>query len=140
MTYRFICIDDGKPREIEPLLKTLQDRSKGKITIERKRPAPFEDLVVTIRQADPDGLILDLRLDEEADPEGHRARYRGTTLAQDLRTRMSEGDIRSIPIALWSIDWKLKNSFLRDDTVQDLFDQVYDKEMEVGATRRPRQT
>lgn len=137
MTYRFICIDDGQAQEIEPLLGALQDRSMSKIDVERQWPTTFEELVATIQRASPDGVIIELRLELEAGPEGQGARYHGTTVAQELRTRMSEGNIPPIPIVLWSIDWKLKSSFLCDDTVHDLFDQVYDKETDV--VERPEQ-
>ena len=137
MTYKFICIDDGQSQEIGPLLSVLRERSGSRIDVERQRPTIFENLIEAIQEARPDGLIIDLRLDLEADSEGKRARYRGTTVAQDLRTRMSEEEISSIPVVLWSIDWKLKGSFFGDDTVQDLFDRVYDKESEVA--ERPEQ-
>lgn len=104
MTYRFICIDNGQAQEIESLLGALQDRSMSKINIERQWPTALEDLVATIQQASPDGLIIDLRLNLETGTEGQGARYHGTTVAQELRTRMSEGNIPPIPIVLWSTD------------------------------------
>ncbi len=132
MTHRYICVDDGRDQDIVPLISLLRERSRGEIDISRLRPPHFEELVASIQASDPDGLIIDLRLDQEPNAEGRLARYKGTTVAQDLRTRMSEGEVTSVPIVLWSVESKLRQSFVGDDTAHDLFDRIYDKETNVA--------
>jgi hypothetical protein len=78
-----------------------------------------------LREGKFDGVILDLRLDQFVnweDPEGERADYRATTLAQEVRTRATEGKFKDCPLVLWSTDSRLKASYNRDGTGHDLFD------------------
>lgn len=74
------------------------------------------------------GLLLDLRLDEEFDENGGKVFYRGPTLAQELRSRMSDGEICSFPIILWSMNDKIVHSYSPDSSSHDLFDAVYAKD------------
>lgn len=102
-----------------------------KIAFSRIQPVEFSALLKLIKDKNPDGIMLDLRLDEAANATGHRVDFRGTSVAQELRTRMTEGKIRNIPIVLWSVFRKLVKSYRHDSTSHDLFDAVYDKEKDV---------
>lgn len=77
------------------------------------------------KEQDLDGLILDLKLDDM--PNGHhkRAEFRGTSLAQEIRTRQKEGGLKSFPIVLFSANDKLQLAL--ENSGKDLFDICIDK-------------
>jgi hypothetical protein len=73
-----------------------------------------------------DGLILDLRLDDYPNQEQGKADFRGTSLAQEIRTRQKESSLKEFPIILFSGNEKVKNSL--ESSGQDLFDLCLEKE------------
>ena len=75
---------------------------------------------------DIDGLILDLELNDLPNDNDERACFKGTSLAQEIRTRQKGNDIKSFPIILFSAHDKL--STLLEATGKDLFDICIDKE------------
>ena len=72
-----------------------------------------------------DGLVLDLKLDDL--PNGHhkRAEFRGTSLAQEIRTRQKEGGLKGFPIVLFSANDKVQLAL--ENSGKDLFDICIDK-------------
>lgn len=130
----YLCIDDQQDSTIDPLLTKLAN--DGLISFERWTPKNLEGQLPAIQdffaqQTGPFGLLLDLRLDVDADPDGNRVSYRGPTLAQELRTRMAEGVIAPFPIVLWSVNTKFRQSYFGDESSHDLFDDVFGKDREV---------
>lgn len=124
-TIKFLCVDDERPDQLEPLLDRLRANA---IDVELAFPAPFDEQVDAICQTKMNGVILDLRLDNVANAvTGDRVRYRALALAQELRTRMTEGLLRPFPIILWSVEHKFQQSYNRDATGHDLFDLVVSK-------------
>jgi len=127
----FSCIDDQQDTSIEQLLQLLAKQDSS-LSITRHTPielgTQIEQIAKLAKASESFGLLLDLRLDMEADKNGGKVPYRGPTLAQELRTRMAEGEIRPFPIILWSINEKFLKSFFGDDTSHDLFDAVYGKD------------
>ena len=74
-----------------------------------------------------DGLILDLELNDLPNEKNERAYFRGTSLAQEIRTRQKGNDIRSFPIVLFSAQDKLDT--LLESTGIDLFDICINKDV-----------
>lgn len=72
-----------------------------------------------------DGLILDLKLDDIPVDEEHRAQFRGTALAQEIRTRQKEKSMKCFPIVLFSANDNLQGSL--DSLGKDLFDICINK-------------
>jgi len=68
-----------------------------------------------------DGLLLDLRLEDNI----NKIEYRGSTLAQEIRTRQKEKKMSTFPIVLFSANDKLLESL--DKTAKDLFDFCQEK-------------
>lgn len=132
---KYLCIDDQQDRTVGDLLDGI--KRAGGPDFERKTPievgAQLQDIIKDSKSyPDGYGLILDLRLDMEADENGDKVPYRGPTLAQELRTRMAEnGSFSSFPIVLWSIANKFETSYYGEDTSHDLFDAVYGKDGDV---------
>jgi hypothetical protein len=127
----FLCIDDQQDTTIDNLLSLLS-RSNRSLVFVRNTPVELAAQIKKISaasKADNFGLLLDLRLDQEATDDHPRVPYRGPTLAQELRTRMAEKKIPAFPIVLWSITEKFEKSF--DETSQDLFDAVFGKDDQI---------
>jgi hypothetical protein len=132
---KYLCIDDQQDSTIDPLLSRLEN--DGLISFDRWTPKSLEGQLPAIQQfvaqqSGPFGLLLDLRLDVDADADGNRVSYRGPTLAQELRTRMAEGTITPFPIALWSVNTKFQQSYFGDESSHDLFDDIFGKDREVA--------
>ena len=69
---------------------------------------------------DIDGLILDLKLDDCLNENKKRATFRGSTLAQEIRSRQKENLIKQMPIILFSANDKVKSSLEKAGI--DIFD------------------
>ena len=129
MVTKYLYLDDANQKEIEPFIQSAS-RSK-KIEIDLKHPAMFNDnfdsLIKSLSKYA--GIILDWRLDEVVvSRAGKRYPFRAGALAQELRSRASEGAILPMPIILWSATQKFQSTFQNDYTAQDLFDRKYRKE------------
>lgn len=74
-----------------------------------------------------DGIILDLKLDDLPNSNGKRADFRGTSLAQEIRTRQKEGSMNSFPIILFSANDKTQQAL--ENSGKDLFDILINKSM-----------
>jgi hypothetical protein len=120
----YLCIDDEGGDRLEAILDRLRRHS---LTVTLHPPAAFDDEVALIAESSADGLLLDLRLDDVPGGSGTRVKYRAVALAQELRTRMTEGGVTALPIVLWSVERKFRRSFNSDTTAHDLFDLVIAK-------------
>jgi hypothetical protein len=121
-----LYIDDEVDSGVRPFMDAVQ-RANDELRIDLRRPAEFSKDLRVAADEHPDGLILDLRLDLVPDESGNSVDYRAPSLAQEVRTRASEGTIADVPIVLWSTQVNLDKSFNRDQTGHDLFDLTYDK-------------
>ena len=125
MTTNYICLDD-EAGAVEGLIQVLVAANET-LSIELRPPTLFDDEIKQISKSGCHGLLLDLRLDKTPSPDGTRVNYRAISLAQELRTRMTEGAIPSIPLVLWSVDANFQESYDRDKTGHDLFDFHFSK-------------
>lgn len=140
---RYIYLDDEPSTRVGGYRRAVQSEAYG-LSIVHEHPKPYENQIQALAAAHKagnlDGLILDLRLDlmhENDDPEKDKANYRAATLAQEIRTRATEGDMPSYPIVLWSTNEKLRKSYDTDDTSHDLFDlkSVKDDILDEGSAK-----
>ena len=119
------CIDD-MPDQVRAATERLSSAIPG-LTLELRPPEIFSkqvsELVRLRKNKKLDGVILDLRLDDEG-----FADYKAQNLATQLRSLMAEGKVRDFPIVLWSISQKFARSYTRDLTSHDLFDLRFDKD------------
>lgn len=77
------------------------------------------------KETDFDGIILDLKLDDLPNANNIRADFRGTSLAQEIRTRQKEGLLKYFPIILFSANDKTQQAL--EKSGMDLFDIYIDK-------------
>jgi hypothetical protein len=132
MSYvKYLCIDDQPEQYIQPLLERLSGYSTD-LQFDRMHPQEFVHQFQLIQGLAGEGpcfgLLVDLRLDQDSDADGNKVYYRGPTLAQELRTRMAEGELPSFPIILWSMNDNIVHSYAPDSSSHDLFDAVYAKD------------
>lgn len=128
MVYKYIYIDDLFS-DIEK--GTINGLKYGdKLSVEHYLPDTWEALIENLKGKMPeaDGLLLDLRLEMFAfNKVGQKAKYKGSTLAQELRTLVKEKVIKNdFPIVLISGDAIIEESL--DKTSYDLFEAVIEKE------------
>jgi hypothetical protein len=127
MACNYIYIDDTFQDIEKGTINGLENG--GEIKIDFLKPNTWEELLKTVMEKLPNssGLLLDLRLGEIPFEGEKRAEYKGSTLAQELRTRIKEKTISlDFPIILISGDSYIKESL--DKTSCDLFDAIIEKE------------
>lgn len=123
--HEYIYIDDTQD-QIE--IGTINGiKQGGKIGVTFIKPGLWEAKINELTELlkTSQGLIVDLRLNDIPYDDNNRAQYRGSTVAQELRTLVKEKTIMDIPIFLISADEKLHESL--DKTSLDLFDGVISK-------------
>lgn len=116
---KYLYIDD-EAIETTQLTADLLTEENEELEVVVRRPYSFREEINALRREEYDGLILDLRLDINS-----AAEYRAFTLAQEIRTRATEGSMRDIPIVICSTDRRLKESYNKDRSGQNLFDKKY---------------
>lgn len=125
MLINYVCLDD-EAEKVKPITQLLE-QSNTELKINVCRPSQFDEAIREISKKSLDGLMIDLRLDRVVGENGLRVNYRALSLAQELRTRMTEAEIKPFPIVLWSVDDNFKASYTKDETSHDLFDRQYYK-------------
>jgi hypothetical protein len=128
MPYSFIYVDDTFSDLEKGTIHGLQD--DGDIVIKFKYPVAWDSLIGELVEELPfeNGIILDLRLNVVPYAPELYAKYRGSTLAQELRTLSKEDpNKKDYPIILYSADNNLQLSM--DPTSYDLFDYIISKNM-----------
>jgi len=127
MEYNYIYIDDESQERISGTINGLKESNKLNIIFENPLgnwEKQRENLIS--RQDKFHGLIIDLKLEEHQNAQKEHSYYKGTTLAQELRTLSKEGIFADIPIILLSATANITSSF--DSTGFDLFDLIIHKD------------
>jgi len=127
MKINYLYIDDDVTNDLQPLIQSIESQNKD-LKIQHELPLEFaaqiKHIESLIKTSKIDGLILDLRLDQNR----QAANYRGTSLAQELRTTSTEKRIPDIPIVLLSMRNRYNKSYRNDHTSHDLYDAAYIKD------------
>ena len=125
MPIKFLYIDDEEDQIVRGAINALQ--SEQDIFITFKGLSSWEQLIDDLVNLIPefDGLILDLRLNDNPYAEGKSAQYKGSTVAQELRSLSKEKSLKDLPIILFSGTDKIEHYL--DPTSNDLFDSIIDK-------------
>ncbi|WP_334044352.1 response regulator [Burkholderia ambifaria] len=124
----FLCVDDHVS-DLNTLV-TLLEQVGHNIKFTSVLPDSFEKMLEIVRETSPpfDGVLLDLRLDQNHGATGANVHYNAAELATLFRGEMANKHISDIPIILWTISAKLKKSYIPNPFSHDLFDMVLDKE------------
>ena len=123
MAIHYFYIDDDPESQ-----KKVEGFKNGELSIEAMQHKDSWELQLDFLKEfenEYDGLILDLKLDDLPNNNDIRAKFRGTSLAQEVRTRQKEGILKSFPIILFSANDKTQQALEKSGT--DLFDILIDK-------------
>ncbi|KGO93656.1 hypothetical protein [Flavobacterium subsaxonicum] len=140
MQYKYLYIDDVKDGNEIGVINALQ--KDGHLEVDFMQPMEWDLMFTKEIDGTPNvdylpknlegynGLILDLRLYDNANNKGYTATYRGSTVAQEIRTLVKEKEINhDIPIVLITANENVDTSL--DETGKDLFDNIV-KRSDVG--------
>lgn len=128
MAFKYLYIDDNSEDNAKGIITGLQkegelfidfDNPKGDWEEERKR-------IESEEFKEYNGLILDLNLEETPNKNRELSRYKGSSLAQEIRNLAKAGTIKEIPIILLSATINIEKYF--DRTNEDLFDLIVSRE------------
>lgn len=124
MGNKFLYVDD-EPQKAKGIIKPIED---AELIFDVESPKTWNDqksyLIESKKLDEYDGLLLDLKL-QFTDNHNNDIKYKGSDLAQSIRTDVKTGKIKDLPIFLCSTD-TLMISIL-DRTSYDLFDKKYEK-------------
>lgn len=121
MPTKYFYIDDDNFENLEELIDELEFHSDKQLDITHTRTKPMEAIARLFAEGGYDGLIIDQKLDA-ANEDGISAGYWGTSLAQNLRTEMTECNIPQAPIVLLSNETVYVQYFDKDENAHNLFD------------------
>lgn len=136
--YSILWVDDNMEaaKATAKLIELKADTPDLSIKIEVKFPEDIEDLVAEISTKNINALITDLRLNEKTNQEGEKVEYRGNTLVEEIRQRVSEKNygsntyniISDMPVILISSHLYVKKqiSYSRNEFI--LFDDRFLRE------------
>lgn len=125
MKSKYIYIDDENPDALASIVNGFNDTGLLNVELlDLSTIKSFEQVKGRIQEINPDGLIIDLRLDGEGP---NRLNFPATTLAQDLRTMAAAGSIRPVPLILCSTSSKMRATYDIDKSSHDLFDYKFEK-------------
>ncbi|MCC3241889.1 hypothetical protein [Enterobacter cloacae complex sp. 2021EL-01169] len=127
MPIKYLYIDDERTEVLQPLINQISGHNVNGLEVHHKQVySTFADVVSELKDSHYNGLIIDQKLSAISD-QGVKADYYGTTLAQQLRTEMAVGNIQAIPMVLLSNENVIVESYIPDDSSNDLFDFVIKK-------------
>ncbi|HTZ54799.1 MAG TPA: hypothetical protein VMB20_07015 [Candidatus Acidoferrum sp.] len=118
---KFICIDDDPGTEA--LLRRLREAG---LDVELRAPKPVDQQFKELASDKYDGLILDLRLDEQQN-EGYKADYFSNLPARFVRDLAFSKSGRDVPVVMLSGTNNLREFYRPDFASHDLYDAKYDK-------------
>lgn len=128
MPVKYLYFDDEGPDKIDAYIRIVQSQADEQLVIEHRPPRRYDKQIEVLRglsDEEVNGVILDFRLDMKSNEiEGgkERAQYRAATIAQEMRTLGTEGKIKEMPVVLWSLSRRYRESYSPDETAHDLFD------------------
>src|SRR5260370_29663926 len=121
--HNYFCLDEDT-ESVADLVDLLNSSSQAVVII-AKPPKPFDsqiqEIVTKAKKSQLRGLILDLRLDELKTVDLPMARYSAPSVAQEMRTLMTQKRVPPFPIVFWSIGQKMAKSYNSDLTNHNLF-------------------
>jgi len=120
---KYLYVDDENDKSVDAIASGFNDLDI--INIEISQPLDFKNQIkdFNTRLSNYDGLILDLRLDQNMKLD---VSYNAPAIAQEIRTLSSLSDsLKSIPIILCSTDERMRATYDVDQTSHDLFDYKF---------------
>lgn len=128
MAYKYYYIDDDPEKTIKETARGLSIK-KELIEVEPFQHRTWQEELEFLKdnQENFDGLLVDWKLSKK-NAQNEEANFNIEALAQQLRTIITKGDLKDLPIVLCSAEYEFKKSFEKESTAQDLFDSIYEKD------------
>lgn len=122
----YLYIDDEKDKAttyIESLEK------KGELVIHFQQAQTLDKVFLLKNLKNYQGILLDLRTDQEPDENKNVSDFTGAEWGQHIRVLSTNGELdNDIPIVLFSTDAKLQQTYFRDLTSNNIFDRFLSKD------------
>jgi hypothetical protein len=123
---KYLYIDDEKDKAtsyIESLGKA------GELEIDFQQAQTLDKAFLLKNLKNYDGVLLDLRTDQEPDDDNNISDFTGAEWGQHLRVLSTNGELENdVPIVLFSTDAKLQQTYFRDLTSNNIFDRFLSKD------------
>ncbi|MDZ7818231.1 MAG: hypothetical protein U5K55_06280 [Aliarcobacter sp.] len=123
---RYLYIDDEKDKA-ETYIESLEE--KGELEIDFQQAQTLDKAILLQNLKNYQGVLLDLRTDQEYDKDGNISDFTGAEWGQHLRVLSTNGELKNdLPIVLFSTDVKLQQTYFRDLTSNNIFDRFLSKD------------
>jgi len=125
--YKYLYIDDESNNTVQSYQDSL---SSDELTIEYIHIGKVNKEYLIQNLKNFDGVLLDLRTDELPNDEtGETSEFTGAVWGQHIRDLVTLKELdRDLPIVLFSTDKKLRDTYFRDMTSNNIFDRFLTKD------------
>ena len=127
MPYKYLYIDDESNETVESYQNSL---SNEELIIEYVQIGEINKEYLIKNIHDIDGILLDLRTDELPNEETEKiSEFTGAVWGQHIRDLVTIGALeKDVPIVLFSTDKKLRETYFKDMTSNNIFDRFLTKD------------
>ena len=123
---RYLYIDDEKDKATT-YIESLSKDSDLSIDFQQAQTLNKAFLLQNLKNYD--GVLLDLRTDQEPDEHNNTSDFTGAEWGQHLRVLSTNSELKNdLPIVLFSTDAKLQKTYFRDLTSNNIFDRFLSKD------------
>ncbi|OHE02632.1 MAG: hypothetical protein A2W82_06010 [Sulfurimonas sp. RIFCSPLOWO2_12_36_12] len=123
---KYLYIDDEKDK-VTTYIESLSKDSDLSIDFQQAQTLDKAFLLKNLKNYD--GVLLDLRTDQEPDEHNNISDFTGAEWGQHLRVLSTNGELdNDVPIVLFSTDAKLQQTYFRDLTSNNIFDRFLSKD------------
>ncbi|NLU96289.1 hypothetical protein [Chitinophaga sp. Ak27] len=121
---KYLYIDDENDTSVESVRDGFNDQELINVIVQQPKDFKTQKNELTKILPEFDGLILDLRLDQNMTLD---VSYNAPSIAQELRTVMSDptSGVKACPIILCSTDERMRATYDADVTSHNLFDYKF---------------
>ena len=127
MPYKYLYIDDESNETVESYQNSL---SNEELIIEYVQIGEINKEYLIKKIHDIDGILLDLRTDELPNEKTEKiSEFTGAVWGQHIRDLVTIGALeKDVPIVLFSTDRKLRETYFKDMTSNNIFDRFLTKD------------
>lgn len=123
---KYLYIDDDSEGKVSSYVESL---SNDKLTITYKGVQSLNKKYFIDELKNYDGILLDLRTDQEPDENHKISDFTGAEWGQHIRVLSTNGDLEhDLPIVLFSTDSNLSDTYFSDLTSNNIFDRFLSKD------------
>lgn len=131
----YLYIDDDSEAKVSAYMESLSN-DELKITYKGVQTVNKKYFIDELKNYD--GVLLDLRTDQEPDDDDNTSDFTGAEWGQHIRVLSTNCDLdHDLPIVLFSTDSKLRDTYFSDLTSNNIFDRFLTKDKTpINATQK----